>query len=109
MAKNFKFPDPVDYPPKHPVVMCPGERVLILYTQGTGDSAQRISAKVRTWFSDRAAAEGWAATHFLPEVQSLHGAGCLLLSKGNAKVTNVASAALGLVDTSDDEDVIDID
>lgn len=104
MAKDFKFPDPKDYPPKHPVVMCPGERVLNLYKQETGDDAQRLVKKVKTWFTAKAMQEGWSAVHFLPEVQSLHGAGCLLLSKGEPKLTNVASAALGLVDTSEEDD-----
>lgn len=101
---DFKFPDPKDVPPKHPVVMCPSERVLNLYKQETGEDAQRKGKKVKAWFEQRALSEGWAAVHFLPEVQTLHGAGCLLLAPGAPKITNLASAALGLFDESDEDE-----
>lgn len=104
MAKDFKFPDPKDYPSKHPIVMCPSDRVLNLYNQETGEGAIRKGKKVKEWFQERALQEGWAAVHFLPEVQTMHGAGCLLLAKGSPKLTNLASAALDLVDTPDDDE-----
>lgn len=101
---DYKFPDPQDIPPKHPVVICPGERVIALYNQETGESAKRISKSVRGWFQDQAFEKGWAGVHFLPEVQSLHGAGCLLTAKSQQKVTDVTNAALSLVDTDSTED-----
>jgi hypothetical protein len=96
---DFKFPDPKDVPPKHPVVICPGERVLALYNQNTGENAKRISKGVREWFQDEASRNGWSGTHFLPEVQSMHGAGCLLTARGTQEVTDITNAALNLVDT----------
>lgn len=78
MGRNLKFPVPSDYKPAQPAVLCPAERVIGLYNQGSGDKAQRIAKKVRTWFSAEAHREGWAGVYFLPEVQSNHGAGCVL-------------------------------
>jgi hypothetical protein len=34
--------------------------------------------QVKTWFAIEAQKNGWAGGHFLPEVQSGHGAGCVL-------------------------------
>ncbi|OGA56044.1 MAG: hypothetical protein A3F74_19435 [Betaproteobacteria bacterium RIFCSPLOWO2_12_FULL_62_58] len=39
---------------------------------------QRIAKKVRGWFAAEAIKKGWAGIHFLPEIQSAHGAGCVL-------------------------------
>ena len=75
---THKFPHPADYPPKHPAVFCPGERVLHLYNEQSGQAAQRISQSVRDWFYTRAHTEGWIGVHFLPEVQTHFGAGCVL-------------------------------
>jgi hypothetical protein len=58
--------------------MCPAERVIGLYNQESGDTAQRIAKKVRKWFFAEARKHGWAGVHFIPEVQSNHGAGCVL-------------------------------
>lgn len=33
---------------------------------------------MKTWFADQAHQAGWAGVYFLPEVQSNHGAGCIL-------------------------------
>ena len=101
---DFKFPNPQDIPPKHPVVICPGELVIALYNQETGENAKRISKVVRTWFEEQAFAGGWVGVHFLPEVQSLHGAGCLLTAQSQQKVTDVTNAALSLVDTDQSEE-----
>jgi hypothetical protein len=78
MARHLKFPTPADCKPVDPAVLCPAERVLGLYTQGSGKAAQRISKSVRKWFSAEAKSKGWAGVHFLPDVQSSHGAGCVL-------------------------------
>ena len=78
MAPPFKFPDPNDYPRKVPAVLCPADRVLNLYRQATNQHAQRISQSVREWFYRAAHDAGWGGAHFLPEVQSNHGAGCIL-------------------------------
>ena len=75
MAKNFKFPDPNDYPPKSPAVLCPSERVLNLYNQDSGHRADRVSKKVKLWFAQEAHARDWAGVRFLPEVQTQHTAG----------------------------------
>lgn len=78
MPKLFKFPDPADYPGKHPAVLCPGERVLALYNQTNAPQAERISKKVRSWFVESAHTKGWRGVAFLPEVQTLHSAGAVL-------------------------------
>jgi len=78
MAKNLKFPAPKDYKPANPAVLCPAERVIRLYNQGTNDNAKRIAKKVRAWFSREAHGRGWAGVYFLPEVQTNFGAGCVL-------------------------------
>lgn len=78
MARPFKFPDPNDYPLKSPAVLCPADRVINLYNQANGLQAQRISQSVREWFYSSAHHAGWGGAHFLPEVQSNHGAGCIL-------------------------------
>jgi hypothetical protein len=75
---KLKFPNPRDYKPVHPAVMCPSERVIGLYNQDSGDTAERIAKKVRKWFFAESAKQGWAGVHFIPEVQSNHGAGCVL-------------------------------
>ena len=75
---KLKFPQPNDYKSAIPAVLCPADRVVGLYNQDSGDTAKRICKKVRKWFFDQAAQKGWAGVHFLPQVQSNHGAGCIL-------------------------------
>jgi hypothetical protein len=76
---RFLFPDPERRSRKQPTVLCPAERVLALYNQDhEGQEAQRISKKVREWFFDQAHEAGWDGLHFIPEVQSRHGAGCVM-------------------------------
>jgi hypothetical protein len=78
MGRKLKFPEPKDYVPAEPAVLCPAERVIGLYNQGSNGTARRIAKKVRTWFAAEAHRKGWAGVYFLPEVQSNHGAGCVL-------------------------------
>jgi hypothetical protein len=78
MSRNFVFPSPASCKPKDRAVLCTAERIIKLYNQSNTDQAQRISKKVKRWFADTAAKRGWAGAHFLPEVQSGHGAGCVL-------------------------------
>jgi len=78
MSRKFKFPLPKDYKPAEPAVICPADRVIDLYNQESGDTAKRIAKKVRKWFSDEARKKGWAGVRFSPEVQTNHGAGCVL-------------------------------
>jgi hypothetical protein len=59
-------------------VLCTADRLLALYNQEHPKDAKRISKTVKKWFSAAAKAHGWAGGHFLPEVQSGHGAGCVL-------------------------------
>jgi len=104
---KFKFPCPDDYKASDPAIFCPADRVLSLYNQDSGGSAQRISKTVREWIRQNALGFGWAGVHFLPEVQSNHGAGCILWRRPqqiNLQVT-VTKRTLVLVDDSDsDED-----
>lgn len=83
---TWKFPSPLDFPPKYPAVLCPADRVLNLYNQATGEQKQRISKNVRTWFYTAAHSAGWGGVLFVPEVGSLHGAGCILWLNQNAQV-----------------------
>jgi len=78
MAPRFQFPDSQTRSPKSTTVLCPAARVLALYNQDSGDVAQRISKKVREWFFNAAHQNGWHGVHFVPEVQSQHGAGCVM-------------------------------
>jgi hypothetical protein len=75
---DFKFPTPTSCKLKDRAVLCTAERILSLYNQTTGKDAQRISKSVKSWFASQAPLYGWAGCHFLPEVQSGHGAGCVL-------------------------------
>ncbi len=104
MSKEYKFPDPNDYPAKSPAVLCPFDRVIKLYNQKTNSDAKRISKTVRAWFYQQAHQAGWAGTHFLPEVQSHHGAGCILWSKRqDALQIAITQTTLILFDSSGDE------
>lgn len=77
MAK-FKFPTPKSCKLKDRAVLCTAERLLALYNQENEKDAKRISKAVKKWFVAEAKANGWAGGSFLPEVQSGHGAGCVL-------------------------------
>ena len=85
--KPYKFPQPIDYPAKDPIILCPADRVIKLYKQALSKDAQRVSPAVRQWFVDEAIANGWADCRFLPVVQSKHSAGCILLNPAVVKVT----------------------
>jgi hypothetical protein len=104
MARDHKFPDPKDYPPKFPAVLCPSERVLYLYNQESGKSAKRIAKKVKKWFTEEAHRLGWAGVRFLPEVQTQHSAGAILWqppSTVNVQIT-VTKQTLVLAEAEDD-------
>lgn len=75
---NFKFPTPDSCKLKDRAVLCTSDRILALYNQETSSKAKRISKAVKVWFASQAPSHGWAGGHFLPEVQSGHGAGCVL-------------------------------
>ena len=105
MAKAFKFPKPADHGSGQPAVLCPGERVLALYNGLSGETALRIAKKVRIWFYAEARSAGWAGVHFLKEVQTAHGGGCVLwrpADKLNVKVT-ITKTVLVLHDESDSD------
>lgn len=103
MTPTMKFPNPTDYPPKFPAVLCPSERVLALFNQDSGDHAKRIASKVKDWFTAEAHKKGWAGVRFLPEVQTQHSAGAVLwtTSMMNVQVT-VTRQTLVLAEAEDD-------
>jgi hypothetical protein len=105
MAPKFKFPNANDYPLKVPAVLCPADRVINLYNQDSGSTAQRISKSVREWFFQRAHQEGWGGAHFLPEVQSQHGAGCVLWVgyRGVPQTIQVTQQTLILLDSPEED------
>jgi len=86
-GRKLKFPDPKDYPAKSPVVLCPTERVIGLYNQATGKTAQRVAKHMMEWFVGQAKQHGWAGCRFLPTVQSRHSAGCMLLNPQSVTVS----------------------
>jgi len=75
---SFKFPTPESCKLKDRAVLCTAERILAVYNQDTGKNAQRITKSVKKWFASEAKNHKWAGGHFLPDVQSGHGAGCVL-------------------------------
>ena len=77
-GRKFKFPEPSSCKLKDGAVLCPADRILALYNQATGKTQQRITQPVKNWFATEAQQSGWAGGHFLPEIQSGHGAGCVL-------------------------------
>lgn len=96
---EFKFPTPKSCKLKDRAVLCTAERILALYSQATDKDAKRISKNVKKWFASQAPLHGWAGGHFLPEVQSGHGAGCVLFVPPpqvniNVKVTNTTLVLL---------------
>ncbi|NNA48369.1 hypothetical protein HBO18_30085 [Pseudomonas lactis] len=104
MAK-FLFPDSQSRSPKSPTVLCPADRVLAIYNQDSGDEAQRISKKVREWFFEEAHRKGWHGVHFVPEVQSRHGAGCIMwVTFGAGRQVMVTNQILVLEDSDSDAD-----
>lgn len=78
VGRSYKFPTPASCKLKDGAVLCTAERILALYNQATGKSQQRITQPVKDWFAAEVMRHGWAGGHFLPEVQSGHGAGCVL-------------------------------
>lgn len=78
MARPTKFPDAKGRSQNHPAVLCPADRVLALYNEQSGDSAQRIVKKVKTWFEKQAKSQGWADVRWFKDVSTNHGAGCVM-------------------------------
>lgn len=74
-----KFPKSAERSPAKPAAICPAERVLKLYNEANNAEAVRISKKVREWFEVEAHEDGWDVVGFVPEVQSQHGAGAVLI------------------------------
>lgn len=98
MAGNkFKFPDSKECSPNNPAVFCTAERVLNLYNQYHEKEAQRISKRVREWIFEQSHKQGWSGAHFIPEVQSKHGAGCMLWVVQDRTNIKVTKAVLVLV------------
>lgn len=92
-GRKIKFPDPGSCKLKHGAALCDAERVLALYNQATGKTQKRITDPVKQWFVAELLNHGWAGGSFLPEVQSGHGAGCVLFVPPpqvnvNVQVTN---------------------
>ena len=103
MAKKFKFPDPTSCKLKHGAVLCTAERVLALYNQAKGKEQQRITKPVEKWFTKEVPNHGWAGSNFLPEVQSGHGAGCVLFVPPQQVNVNVRVTKKTLVLIADED------
>src|SRR6266478_5647450 len=85
---HYKFPKPTDCKVSDKALICPAQRVIALYNQDSGRVAKRIAKRVQRWFRDQAQEKGWAGCYFLKEVQSSHGAGCILWRRSD-KVGNL--------------------
>ena len=99
---RIKFPSPGNCKPADQAVLCPADRVLGLYNQDSEDTKKKIAKKVRDWFGSEARKKGWAGVRFLKDVQSSHGAGCVLWippQKINIQI-NVTNQTLVLVDAT---------
>jgi len=105
MSAKFKFPTPKNCTLATPAVLCPAERVIGLYNQNSGKPAARIGKNVRRWFFVEAEKKGWAGVHFLPDVQSNHGAGCILWRAPEKidVVVNITSKTLVLLAETTDK------
>jgi len=106
MGRRYKFPSPNDVKASQRAVLCPADRVIALYNQDSGHPkrAVRFSKKVRDWFFNEAQRHGWAGAHFLKDVQSNHGSGCVLWispREVNVSVT-VTKETLVLVNSAED-------
>lgn len=97
---KLKFPDPKNCSANKPAVLCPSERVLGLYNQENNPEAKRISKKVKKWFYDEAHNHGWNGIHFLPDVQTNHGAGCLLWKNLEAPTIKIQQNTIIFTDSS---------
>ncbi len=103
-GKRFKFPDSKARSANDPATFCTAERVLNLYNQDNDKPAKRISKKVREWFFAMAHEKGWSGVHFIPEVQSQHGAGCMLWVEQDRTMIKITKAVLVLVSGSNGEE-----
>lgn len=104
VGRKFKFPEPSNCKLKDGAVLCTAERILSLYNQSTGKDQKRITQPVKNWFATEAKASGWAGGHFLPEIQSGHGAGCVLFvppSQVNVSIQVTEKTLVLLADESD--------
>lgn len=77
-GRKYVFPVPGKCKLRDGAVHCSAERVIALYNQENGESRVRVTQTIQDWFSEEAQRSGWAGCCFLPDVQSGHGAGCVL-------------------------------
>lgn len=104
-GRRFVFPRSEERSRASPTVLCPAERVLALFNQDSGDEAQRITKKVKEWFFEVAHHAGWDGVHFVPEVQSNHGAGCIMwVGFEEGRQIRVTQQVLVLEDSDDGAD-----
>jgi hypothetical protein len=76
-----------------------------LYEQSEKQKPRKINPTVKTWFRQEALrTHGWSAAMFVPEVQTQHGAGCVLYKQPlqiNAFSVTIALPGLDEVDPND--------
>jgi len=88
-GRKLKFPTPESCRLKDCAVFCTAARVIDLYNQENQTKRKRITDTIKQWFATEATGHGWAGGHFLPEVQTKHGAGCVLFVPPNQVNVNV--------------------
>ncbi len=64
MARPLVLPDPNDRSKNSPFVDVDNNRVLGIYNQNTGEGAQRVTDKVRDWFTQYVQSAGWDLAEF---------------------------------------------
>lgn len=64
MARRLVLPDPNDRSKNSPFVDVDHNKVLAIYNQETGEGAQRVTDKVRDWFTQWALSAGWDLAEF---------------------------------------------
>lgn len=69
----------------------------------TQQRIKRITKPVEQWFTSEVPKHGWAGSNFLPEVQSGHGAGCVLFVPPSQVNVNVQVTNKTLILVADED------
>ena len=64
MPRPYVFPDPNDRSPNNPSVIVSSQQVLGLYNAGNSERMDKVTDKVRSWFTNAAKEKGWDGAQF---------------------------------------------
>ena len=76
---KLKFPLPEELRPKNPVAFRSQPVIVQLYMQETGDAAEKISKKVRSWVVSTAKSKGWSEVYFPEDYPTKNFAGAVFI------------------------------